>query len=273
MSMNSIGAYRSNGNMMRNYFNAANAMTSRSIRNIASGYRINSAADDAAGLAISEQMNAQLTGLGRAGQNTQDAISMVRTADGILGNVSEITLRMKDLAVEAGNGILSKEQRASIQDEYNQLAQEIDRIGQASNFNGNKLFDGSTYTMQVGEGAGETREITMGEISAKALGLDQVNLMSVDGASKANDAIRAASDNVSSQRSALGAMENGMQHVFNNLNNRYENLTASVARIMDSDIAKEMMNHTKSSVLSQTSMAMMGQMRNMMEYNVLQLLR
>ena len=97
--------------------------------------------------------------------------------------------------------------------------------------------------------------------------------MSVEGASKANDAIRAASDNVSSQRGALGAMENGMQHVFNNLNNRYENLTASVARIKDSDIAKEMMNHTKSSVLSQTSMAMMGQMRNMMEYNVLQLLR
>lgn len=271
--MNTIGAYNGVGQMMQNYFNAANATTARSIARISSGYRINSAADDPAGLAVREKMNAQLTGIDRASQNTQDAISMVRTADGVMGNVSEITRRMTDLATEAGNGTLDDAQRSALQDEYNQLSKEIDRIGKSSNFNGNQLFDGSTYTMQVGENAGDTRQVEMKELSAKALGLDQVDLTSSEGAGKALESIKKATESISSQRGKLGAMENGMQHVYNNLSNRYENLSESVARIADADIAKEMMNYAKSNVLSQTSMAMMGQMRNMMQYNVTQLLR
>lgn len=271
--MNTIGSYSGINQMMQNYFNASNAATAKSIARISSGYRINSAADDPAGMAVSQKMNAQLTGIDRASQNTQDAINMVRAADGVLGNVSDITRRMTDLATQAGNGTLNKEQRSALQDEYNQLSKEIDRIGKSANFNGNKLFDGSTYTMQVGENAGDTRKVEMGVISAEALGLDQVDLTSVEGAGKALESIKKASSNVSSQRGNMGAMENGMQHVYNNLANRYENLSESVARIADADIAKEMMSFAKSNVLSQTSMAMMGQMRNMMQYNVTQLLR
>lgn len=271
--MNTIGSYSSVNDMMSNYFNAANAVTTRSLERISSGRRINSAADDPAGLGVGMKMNAELTGLGRASQNTQDALSFVRTADDILGNVSTITKRMTELATQAGNGIYNDEQRAAMQDEYGQLAKEINRIGKTSNFNGNKLFDGSTYTMQVGESAGDTKKITMGELSTAALGLDDVDLTSTEGASKALEAIKKASDNVSSQRGTLGAMENGLQHTYNNLTNRYENLSESVARIMDADIAKEMMSFVKSNVLSQTSMAMMGQVKNMMQYNVTQLLR
>lgn len=271
--MNTIGAYSSMNDMMSNYFNAANAVTSRSLQRISSGMRINSAADDPAGLAVGMKMNTELTGLGRASENTQDALSFVRTADDILGNVSTITNRMTELATQAGDGVYNADQRTAMQDEYNQLAKEIDRIGKSSNFNGNKLFDGSTYTMQTGENAGDSRKITMGELSATALGLDGVDLTSTDGASKALESIKKASDNISSQRGTLGAMENGLQHTYNNLTNRYENLYESVARIMDADIAKEMMNFAKSNVLTQTSMAMMGQARNMMQYNVTQLLR
>lgn len=271
--MNTIGSYSSVNDMMMNYFNAANAATAKSVERISSGKRINSAADDPAGLAVGEKMNAQLTGISRASQNAQDAISFVRTADGVLGDVSKITNRMTELATQAGNGILTDDQRSAIQDEFNQLSQDINRIGKSTNFNGNKLFDGSTYTMQVGEGAGDTREITMGELSTEALGLDNVNLMSAEGAGKALDAIKKASENISSQRGTLGAMENGLEHTFNNLTNRHENLTESVARIMDADIAKEAMNWAKSNVLTQASMAMMGQARNLMQYNVTQLLR
>lgn len=271
--MNTIGSYNSTGDMMRSYFNTANAASAKSAQRIASGKRINSAADDPAGLAVGQSMNAQLTGIDMASRNTQDAMSMVRTADGVLGNVSDITVRMTELATQAGNGTLDASQRAALQEEFSQLSQEIDRIGQSSNFNGNKLFDGSTYSMQVGENSGDSRQVTMGIISTKALGLDKVDLTSAKGAGKALDAIKSASGNVSSQRGALGAMENGMQSVFNNLTNRGENLTASVARIMDTDIAKEAMNMARTNVLSQASTAMMGQANNLMAYNATQMLR
>lgn len=271
--MNTIGGYSSTNDMMTNYFNAANAVTARSMERISSGQRINSAADDPAGLAVGEKMNAQLTGIARASQNTQDAISLVRTADSVLGDVSTITKRMTELATQAGNGIYNTEQRSAMQEEFNQLSQEINRIGKSANFNGNKLFDGSTYTMQVGENAGDTREVKLGELSTEALGLDGIDLTSQEGASKALEAIKKADSGISSQRGSLGAMENGMQHAYNNMVTTYENLSESVSRIMGADMAKEMMNFAKSNVLSQTSMAMMGQMRNMMQYNVTQLLK
>lgn len=258
--------------LMNRYFSAANAATAKAIRNISSGKRINSAADDPAGLAIGQKMNAQITGISTASRNVQDAVSMVRTADGVLGNVSDITNRMNELAVQAGNGILNEEQRGALQQEYNQLAQEIDRIGRSTNFNGKQLFDGSTYTMQVGERNGDVLDIKMGQMSASALGLDKVDLMSAEGAGKAIDLIKNASKEITAQRGTLGAAENGLQSTFNNLTNRELNLTESLSKIMDADIAKEFMNFSISNTLSQVSMAMMGNARNMMQYNVMQLL-
>lgn len=260
------------GQMMTRYFDAANATTAKTMQQIASGNRINSAADDAAGLAIGERMNSRITGISMASRNTQDAVSMARVAEGALGNVSEMTNRMSELAVQAGNGTLGSAERAALQAEYDQLSQEINRVGQSTTFNGNKLFDGSNYTMQIGADSGDTLQMKMGTLSADALGLSGVDLTSQEGAGNALEAIKKASETVSSQRGSLGAVENRLQSTFNNLTNTELNLTDSLSKIMDTDIAKQSINMGVSNAMSQVSLAMMGNARNMMEYNVTQLL-
>ncbi len=258
---------------MQRYFQAANAASAKSIRNIASGYRVNTAADDAAGLAIGQKMYAQITGLQAASQNTQDAISMVRVADGALGNVHDVLNRMNELASRASNGTFSDEERGALQAEYDQLSDEINRIGQASNFNGNPLFDGSSYTMQIGESAGDTMDISLNELSTKNLGLDKTNLMSAQSAMQASTALRSATNTVSSQRSRLGAAENRLQSTYNTLAINDMNMQQSMSRIMDADIGKEILNRNISDVLSQASIAMMRNSSSLMQYSALQLLR
>lgn len=268
-----IGTINNNvSQTMQRYFDSANALTAKSIEKIASGKKINSAADDAAGLAIGEKMNAALTGMDAASRNAQDAISMVRTADGAMGQVSDIMNRMNELAVTAGNGILSADQRQSLQDEFSQLSQEVDRIGKSTSFNGNKLFDGATYTMQVGANTGDTMDIKMGQISSNALGLDSIDLTSQSGAANALKSIKDASSSVSQQRGKMGAAENGLKNTYNNLTESSYNLTDSLSRVMDTDIAKESMKMSISNVLSQTSMAMASNAGNMMSYNVMNML-
>lgn len=258
--------------MMQRYWASANAANTRAIRNLASGYKINSAADNASGLAIARQMNAQITGLSTAGRNAQDTVSMLQTADGVLGSVNEVVGRMNELAMRAGNGILSKDERKMLQAEYDQLAGEIDRIGENTNFNGNRLFDGSSYTMQVGASAEETMDVATGSVSAASLGLDQVDLTTAEGAGKALNTIKDATRIISSQRANIGASENRLQHLMDNLSNSEVNLTESLSKIMDADFGYETMNRSISDALGLTSISMMKNASYLMSYNTMQLL-
>ncbi|MCI8650550.1 MAG: flagellin [Anaerotruncus sp.] len=258
--------------MMARTFSASNQMMARQIRNIASGYRINSAADDASGLAISKKLNALITGLDTASLNAQDTISMLQTAEGALDQVSSITNRMTELATRAGNGILSATERGMIQQEYDQLASEIDRIGQSSTFNGIKLFDGNSHQMQIGATSKDTMKVEMGELSAKSLGLDKVDLTTQAGAGNALDSIRNAIQSVSSQRSTIGAAENGVQHAINTNENASLNLQESFSRIADTDIAKAATNRSISQTLNATSIAMLKNSMYMMQYNAVSML-
>ncbi len=271
--MNSISRNGGVNGLMQRYFQAANAASAKSIRNIASGYRINTAADDAAGLAIGQKMYAQITGLQAASQNTQDAISMTRVADGALGNVHDILNRMDSLALRASNGTFGDDERSAMQAEYDQLAGELNRIGKSSNFNGNPLFDGSTYTMQIGDAADDTMDISLNELSMKNLGLDKTSLMSAESAMQASTALRNATNAISTQRSRLGAAENRLQSTYNTLGINDINMQQSVSRIMDADIGKEILNRNISDVLSQASIAMMKNSSYLMQYSALQLLR
>ncbi|MCI8441742.1 MAG: flagellin [Provencibacterium sp.] len=258
--------------MMQRYWASANAANARAIRKIASGYRINSAADDAAGLAIARQMNAQVTGLSTAGRNAQDAVSMLQTADSVLGSVGEVVGRMNELAMRASNGILSGDDRQMLQQEYNQLATEVDRIGQNTNFNGNRLFDDSSYTMQVGPSAEETMDITMGSISSASLGLDQVDLTSAESAGRAVNTIKNATQIIASQRGEIGASENRLQHLMDNLSGSEVDLRQSLSRIADADFSTEAMNRSISDALGLTTISMMKNASYLMSYNTMQLL-
>ena len=256
-----------NGNVglqqsMRRMLSGAQKMQAMQIRRIASGYRINSAGDDASGLAIGKRINAQITGLSTASMNAQDAISYIQTAEGAMDQVHSITNRMTELATRASNGLLSSTERNMIQAEYKQLSSEIDRIGQSPDFNGLKPFDGSSQQMQVGATAGEQITVEAGKLSAASLGLDKVDLSSLSG----------ATDRVSSQRANLGATENSLASTINALDNTNENLQAGLSRIMDADIAKESTNRSISMALNATSIAMMKNAQQMMAYNAVSML-
>ena len=266
-----------NGNVglqqsMRRMLSGAQKMQAMQIRRIASGYRINSAGDDASGLAIGKRINAQLTGLSTASMNAQDAISYIQTAEGAMDQVHSITNRMTELATRASNGLLSSTERNMIQAEYKQLSSEIDRIGQSTDFNGLKPFDGSSQQMQVGATAGEQITVEAGKLSAASLGLDKVDLSSLSGAQSALDRISSATDRVSSQRANLGATENSLASTINALDNTNENLQAGLSRIMDADIAKESTNRSISMALNATSIAMMKNAQQMMAYNAVSML-
>ena len=248
-----------NGNVglqqsMRRMLSGAQKMQAMQIRRIASGYRINSAGDDASGLAIGKRINAQITGLSTASMNAQDAISYIQTAEGAMDQVHSIT------------------ERNMIQAEYKQLSSEIDRIGQSTDFNGLKPFDGSSQQMQVGATAGEQITVEAGKLSAASLGLDKVDLSSLSGAQSALDRISSATDRVSSQRANLGATENSLASTINALDNTNENLQAGLSRIMDADIAKESTNRSISMALNATSIAMMKNAQQMMAYNAVSML-
>ncbi|MFE0562594.1 flagellin [Priestia megaterium] len=398
--------------------NNANNAQAKSMEKLSSGLRINSAADDAAGLAISEKMRGQIRGLDQAGKNAQDSISMIQTAEGALGETTNILQRMRELAVQAGNDSNTETDRGEIQKEMNQLTSEVNRIGNTTEFNNQKLLnatggtttdaapaqagqytlaisgqfsdgdkitiDGqeftagtgagkfafdtaanqanglktlieandtlsakynvavdsgtnaitltqktgkesataptvsdtstsintsfnsvqagaeahgakSSFTSQIGANANQTMTLEFSDMRAAALGIvgtganftsaDTVNdgangdanekALDVTSAAKAGNAvtvIQSAIDKVSSERSKLGAYQNRLDHTINNLSTSSENLTAAESRIRDTDMAKEMMEQTKNSILSQASQAMLGQ-ANQQPQNVLQLLR
>jgi flagellin len=291
-------------NTHRQLSSATNAQ-SKSMEKLASGMRINRAGDDAAGLAISEKMRGQIRGLDQASRNSQDAISLIQTAEGALNETTDILQRMRELATQASTDTNTITDRGEIQKEMNSLTSEINRIGNTTEFNTQKLLNGSKDTatggtgLQFQIGANENQSLTLEikDMRANALGLtgtaadpgftatngvsDGTNStaseagLDVSSAATASGAItkiQSAIDKVSAERSKLGANQNRLEHTINNLGTSSENLTAAESRVRDTDMAKTMMEQTKNSILAQASQAMLAQ-ANQQPQGVLQLLR
>jgi flagellin len=241
-----------------------------SMERLSSGYRINRAADDAAGLAISERLKAQIGGLDQAQRNAQDAVSLVQTAEGSLDQVHAMLQRIRDLAVEYKNGTLSTTDQQSIQSEVNQLASEIERIGSSATFNGISLLsNSSTLNFQVGSNDGQ--QISVSTISlGSTLGTAYFSLTTA-GSSDISE-IDAAINSVSATRSDFGAIENRLNYTLDNAAIYQENLTASESRVRDVDMASEMVSFTKLQILQQAGTSMLAQ-ANQSSQSVLSLLR
>ena len=271
-------------NAHRNLYNN-NSSVGKNLEKLSSGYRINRAGDDAAGLAISEKMRAQITGLDMAQKNAEDGVSLVQTAEGALTEVHSMLNRMVELATQSANGTYSSTNRSEMQKEINQLRSEIDRIGKATKFNGISLFaNGKSITLHVGESGASYNQlkVSFSALSVSALGIASTAgtktgsvAMSITTSTKAKaaiSAINAAIDQISSMRSTFGALQNRLEHTINNLGVQSENLTAAESRIRDVDMAEEMMAYTKNNILVQASQAMLAQ-ANQVPQGVLQLLQ
>ena len=256
-----------------------NNATSKSLEKLSSGFKINRAGDDAAGLAISEKMRAQIKGLETAQANANDGISLIQTAEGALTEVHSMLNRMTELATKSANGTMQDAvDRAALQSEFTSLSSEIDRISSATNFNGITLLNGdlttTALTLQVGDTSATFQQVkvTVGDMSASGLGISAVNLGTQASAAEALVKIKDAINTVSTNRANLGAVQNRLEHTVNNLSVTTENMTAAESRIRDVDMAKEMMNFTKNNILSQAAQAMLAQ-ANQQPQGVLQLLR
>ena len=260
---------------------ANNNATAKSLEKLSSGFKINRAGDDAAGLAISEKMRAQIKGLETAQSNANDGISLIQTAEGALTEVHSMLNRMTELATKSANGTMQNSvDREALQSEFKSLGSEIDRIAQGTNFNGINLIDGSlgttALTLQVGDTSDAFQKVSVNvaNMSATGLGVDAtaVSLGSQASAATAIGVIKTAINTVSTNRANLGALQNRLEHTVNNLSVTTENMTAAESRIRDVDMAKEMMNFTKNNILSQAAQAMLAQ-ANQQPQGVLQLLR
>lgn len=300
-------------NTHRQLGNANNAQAN-SMEKLSSGLRINSAKDDAAGLSISEKMRGQIRGLEQASSNAQDGISLMQTAEGALNETHDILQRMRELAVQSANDTNTGTDRAELQKEVDELAKEITRIANDTEFNTKTLLDGqggSSLTFQIGANEGQTMTLSIGAMDAFSLGVSATTATATENAvatattagtdtilgtaddvaglaattsggldistdaataTAAITTINDAIEKVSSERSKLGANQNRLEHTINNLGTSAQNLTAAESRIRDVDMAKEMMEQTRNSILSQASQAMLAQ-SNQIPQAVLQLLR
>jgi flagellin len=278
---NNVEAFNAHRNLMGTATKAAKAM-----EKLASGYRVNRAADDAAGLAISEKMRGQIGGLAQAQRNAQDAISLVQTGEGALNEVHSMLQRIRDLKVQHTNGTLETTDKEAIAAEVQQLGKEISDIQSRTEFNGISLLTTGTVTFQVGSEAGDTIALTKTDLSAAigtagTGGLDElIDIGATTSIASANGSfgtltlnnIDEAIKNVSNARSQFGAVQNRLEHRLNNLATYQENLVASESRIRDVDMAQEMVNFTKLGILQQAGTSMLAQ-ANQAPQNVLSLLR
>lgn len=256
-----------------NQLEKVNAKTAKSMERLSSGLRINSAADDAAGLAIANKMDAQVKGLKQANRNAMDGVSLVQTAEGALNEVHSMLQRMRELSVQASNGSSSDEDRGKIQLEVAELTKEIDEISKRTQFNEMPLFTADTdITLQVGANSGQTMTIKIAKMDATELGINTLDITDQADAQAALVVIDDAIEKISQQRSILGASQNRLEHTVNNLAVSEENLTASMSRIQDADMAQEMSTFTQQNVLSQAANAMLAQ-ANQIPQQVLQLLQ
>jgi flagellin len=248
---------------------------SKSLEKLSSGFRINRAADDAAGLSISEGLRAQTNGLKVAVRNAQDGISVVQTAEGALTESHSILQRMRELAVQASNtGAADQSSREAAELEVTQLASELTRISDTTRYGSTTLLDGSfSGTFQIGANAGEVLNVAVAQdFSAGSLGVSGLDFSSLTGASAALSSIDAAITTVSNSRANLGAVQNRFEHTIANLSVAAENLSASESRIRDTDMAQEMVSFTRAQILSQAGTAMLAQ-ANSAPQSVLSLLR
>ena len=251
-----------NSNRMLNVNTQTQAKTTEKL---SSGYKINRAADDAAGLAISEKMRRQVRGLTQASLNAQDGISMVQTAEGALNEVHDMLQRMNELAVKAENGTLTAKDRDFIDAEVQQLVSEIDRVASTTTFNEMSLLDGSlsgtgnAVGLQVGAESGQHIAVEIGQMSANGLSISGVSAKTVAKAQDLNEKVKDAIEKLSTQRSNLGAIQNRLEHTINNLDNVAENTTSAESRIRDTDMATEMVKYSNGNVLAQAGTAMLAQ--------------
>ena len=265
-NLNAMNAHR---NLVSN-----NSLQGKSSEKLSSGYRINRAADDAAGLSISEKMRAQIKGLNQAQANVQDGVSLVQTAEGAMTEVSDMLTRMKELAVKSGNSTYNSTDLTAIQSEWDALVSAIDDVATKTRFNGVSILDGTStagFTIQHGEANGDNINVAAVNIKAATLGINGKTIATTGAGANIN-VVDAAIEKVNKARSDLGAKQNQFEHVVNNLAATSENLQAAESRIRDVDMAKEMMTYTKFNILQQAATSMLAQ-ANQAPQGVLQLLR
>ena len=253
-----------------------NTSLSKSTEKLSSGYRVNRAADDAAGLSISEKMRGQIRGLNQASTNAQDGISLIQTAEGALNEVHSVLQRMRELTVQAANDTYVTADRAAIGEELDQLQQEITRIGETTEFNTMKLLNGS-FTgkfFQIGANSLQEISLTIDSVSADVLGVSEPkdNIIDHPTATAYISTVNAALTSVSTTRSKLGAVQNRLEHTISNLDNTSENLQSAESRIRDVNMADEMVNYSKDTILQQAAQSMLAQ-ANQQTQGVLALLQ
>lgn len=242
---------------------------------LSSGYKVNRAADDAAGLSISEKMRNQIRGINQAVSNSEDGQYLIQTAEGNLNEIHSILQRMGELATKAANDVNQSVDRTAIKDEIDQLVSEIDSISKKADFNGTKLLNGDMSSgkyLQVGANGGENMKISISKIDAASLSVNSLTVSDHASASTAMSKVTAAVKQVSATRSKLGAIQNRLDYTINNLENYSENLTASESSIRDTDMAKEMVNFSKNNILQQAAQSMLAQ-ANQSNQGVLSLLQ
>lgn len=261
----------------------------KSMEKLSSGQKINRAGDDAANLAVSEKMRSQIRGLNQASKNVQNGVSFIQTTEGYLQETTDILQRIRELAVQASNGVYSDEDRMQIQVEVSQLVAEVDRIASTAQFNGYNMLTGrfaketdNSITFQVGANVDQNIKINIASATAESLGLrgkgqdgEDGALVSVSDTETANRTLATIDEalkNVNRQRADLGAVQNRMEMAAKGINVAAENMTSSESIIRDADMAKEMVDFTKNSILQQASTAMLAQ-ANSQSQNVLQLLQ
>ena len=281
-NLSAINAQRQNG--------MAGASSANNMAKLSSGMRINKAGDDASGLAVSEKMRSQIRGLQQASRNASDGISFIQTTEGFLQETTEIIQRVRELSVQASNGIYTSEDRMQIQVEVSQLVDELDRVASHAQFNGMNMLTGrfaaetgtntvtSSMWIHVGANMDQREQIFIGTMTADALGLRQIStgeIMSLSTPEQSNRNIGVldqALKTVNKQRADLGAYQNRMEMAIKGIDVGAENLQASESRIRDLDMAKETVDFTKNQILSQASNAMLAQ-ANQSGQSVLQLLQ
>jgi len=281
-----------------------NAQSAKNLEKLSSGYKINRAGDDAAGLAISEKMRGQIRGLDMATKNAQDSVSLIQTAEGALNETHAILQRMRELAVQSSNDTNVTGDRKALQLEIESLSKEITRISTDTEFNTQKLLNGDFgatienagsatdaggKVFHIGANSGQNINLSIGYMGATALGVDAIagsaaelaanaskgagiNITTQESADNSISIIDKALTKVSETRASLGAVQNRLEHTINNLGTTSENLTAAESRIRDTDMAKEMMNFTKNNILTQAAQSMLAQ-ANQQPQGVLQLLQ
>ncbi|QSH91417.1 flagellin [Treponema medium] len=261
----------------------------KDIEKLSSGMRINRAGDDASGLAVSEKMRSQIRGLNQAGQNIQNGVSFIQATEGYLAETTDIMQRLRELAVQAANGIYSAEDRMQIQVEVSQLVDEVDRIASHAQFNGMNLLTGrfardaadNQLQLHVGANMDQSEKLFVGTMTALALGLtggmqggegDMITISSIEGANMAIGTIDNALKQINKQRADLGAYQNRFELAYNGVAIASENLQAAESRIRDADMAKQVVEYTKNQILMQSGTAMLAQ-ANTQPQSVIRLLQ